>query len=429
MNKLRFKNILLIWFSWSVVLFLYLSIARTRLDLKGPDASFNWTSKITDPATQIDSRDDIQLKNEGWYQALKPHVSYDSFMYASIAMWGYHDPYMWAIPRDFSWDHPTDAQLYKSKPEWMPASSGFSPFYPYVSRLVSIPLIQLGNSPLVATLMASIAVSLVGTLISMFSLSMLGDSLFGSQVGNRAAFYLLIFPASVCLGAVYTEGLFLALSLTSLVLIRKEKVAWASILAAFAVWTRVLGVFLVIPILAYYMKDLKKFSEVKKKFTSNLGANVVIVVLPVLSFLIWKYFFGTDYELMQNRFHLRVPFTFSVSLKSVYDSTLAIFNAANPHTRVYQMLQIPVTVLSLVASVVLWKKDRGLSIYSLVMVLFPLTSGVLISMNRYVLACPALLLLPAKWSENAVFEKVWLLINILGLALYGALFASGYWVP
>ena len=64
----------------------------------------------------------------------------------------------------------------------------------------------------------------------------------------RAAFYLLIFPTGFFLAQVFTEGLFIGLAFCSLVLMRHKRLFWAALLAALAVWTRAVGVALLIPL-------------------------------------------------------------------------------------------------------------------------------------------------------------------------------------
>ncbi|MCB8986068.1 MAG: hypothetical protein H6659_19720, partial [Ardenticatenaceae bacterium] len=61
-------------------------------------------------------------------------------------------------------------------------------------------------------------------------------------------------------------------------------------------------------------------------------------------------------------------------------------------------------------------------------VLIPLNSGLLMSLRRYVwVLFPAFILL-AEWGERPWVDKVITTFSLLGLALFTALFANGYWV-
>jgi hypothetical protein len=83
---------------------------------------------------------------------------------------------------------------------------------------------------------------------------------FDEQVARGTVFTLAFFPTTFFLNAAYTESLFLALSAGAIwaVRVRKEMLL-ACVLAALAGATRNVGVFLVVPLVYEWIKDMETF--------------------------------------------------------------------------------------------------------------------------------------------------------------------------
>ena len=70
----------------------------------------------------------------------------------------------------------------------------------------------------------------------------------------------------------------------------------------------------------------------------------------------------------------------------------------------------------------------GEAAFVLLGVLITLNSGLLMSMCRYVwVLFPAFILL-AQWGRCPAIDKMITTFSLLGLALFTALFANGYWI-
>src|SRR3954467_2623401 len=76
-----------------------------------------------------------------------------------------------------------------------------------------------------------------------------GDAL----VARRAVWLLALFPASLFFSAVYTEALFLLLSVGSFYAARQGRWAWAGVLGGAAAMTRNVGVMLLVPLALLYL--------------------------------------------------------------------------------------------------------------------------------------------------------------------------------
>jgi hypothetical protein len=119
----------------------------------------------------------------------------------------------------------------------------FFPLFPLLIRLVAVDLSYSGLSA------AALIVSNVSSLIALAYLYKLAKLDFSDGVALKAVLFLSIFPTAYFLSAPYTEGLFFALTISSLYYARLNKWPLAGFLGFFAALTR-LGGLLMLPILA-----------------------------------------------------------------------------------------------------------------------------------------------------------------------------------
>ena len=76
--------------------------------------------------------------------------------------------------------------------------------------------------------------------------------------GNWLLIFLLAFPTSFFFGAVYTEGLFFLLLIFALYFLKKEKYLLVVVFSFLASLTRLVGVFLIIPMIFHFINKNKK---------------------------------------------------------------------------------------------------------------------------------------------------------------------------
>lgn len=127
-----------------------------------------------------------------------------------------------------------------------PARSAFFPLYPALIAIVSAPL---GGSLLAAGLLISWVCALAFLTLLHRTVAAARDAATATTVVRVAAFV----PPAIFLSAVYTEALFLVLSLGALVAARRDHWVWAGVLGAFAASCRSIGVLLVIPLAVEYL--------------------------------------------------------------------------------------------------------------------------------------------------------------------------------
>jgi hypothetical protein len=122
------------------------------------------------------------------------------------------------------------------------AAAAFYPLYPLTVG-------GLGRVFAGHYVVAGIVISLVACLVSYLLLYRLAETRLGADGGRRAVLYLAIFPMTLFLQAVYSESLYLALSLGAFVLAERRRWLPAAACAGLALLTRIAGVAL-LPALA-----------------------------------------------------------------------------------------------------------------------------------------------------------------------------------
>jgi hypothetical protein len=150
-------------------------------------------------------------------------------------------------------------------------STAFFPLFPMLLRYVG--LLFSGN--LVIT---GVVVSLVCYSGCVWLLYRLVRSDFDDEVASRAVVYLAIGPLSFFLQAVYTESLFLVLTLACFVFAREGHWRLAGIMGLLATLTRSTGVLLLVP-MAYYYYERRAW---KLRRTDSHVANLLMVVEGLL---------------------------------------------------------------------------------------------------------------------------------------------------
>ncbi|MFC4770016.1 mannosyltransferase family protein [Effusibacillus consociatus] len=163
------------------------------------------------------------LKEYLQYALIDNFVRWDSLWYIRIAHEGYR------------WDQP----------------AAFFPLYPYLMGALHD---TLGLSYRIAGLLIANAAFLLAIYLLLRLLAM--D--YPRETVVKALTLLVVFPTSFYFSAVYTESLFLFLTVGCFYCIRERQWLWAGVFGFFASMTRNTGILLVLPFLYEYLAD-KKF--------------------------------------------------------------------------------------------------------------------------------------------------------------------------
>jgi Mannosyltransferase (PIG-V) len=295
-----------------------------------------------------------------------------------------------------------------------PSNVAFFPLYPLLIRTLE----PVFASPLLAALFVSNASFLVALLL----LYRVTQRRFDSQTAQRAVLYLAIFPTSFYFAAIYTESLFLLLSLIAFACARAKRFAWASLAVTLAAVTRPTGILLGLPLL------LEWFTGRPRK-TLEAGWFLVIP-FGLVSFMVFLArafndplaFWNTQSAFGRRGFDPTQPFA-------------AITRDLEPLTRLNLqsgpvawnvILDLGVLAGVLLLAPAIWRSlGAGWALYSLLSMLVPTASGTG-SLARYALVVfPAAMVLALR-GRNANLDRAIQLVSPIVLGLLAVLFSR--WV-
>jgi hypothetical protein len=151
-----------------------------------------------------------------------PAARWDSVWYLTIAEHGYGDKH----------DH---------------AQAAFYPLYPLLMRVLG----WVVGSPLVAGILVSLACFLVA-LVLLHKLALLE---LGARDARATVLLVAFFPAAFFFSAVYSESLFLLVSVGAFLAARNGRWAWAGALGGLAALTRNSGVLLLVPLAILFFQQ------------------------------------------------------------------------------------------------------------------------------------------------------------------------------
>lgn len=409
MTRTTVYNIVLLWLAWVVIILGFQWIVTTRLEIKHPDLAVVWTKTETLPSS-----------NNGKIYLLEPflnrQVAWDSEYYVGIAVGGYDDPNAGAVI-----DPANGQKVIKNY--------SFFPFYPSVMRVFAFLLKLLGLNPIATASLAGVVVATLGTLAGLFALWDMTRSYFEEETAYRAVFYALIFPTAFFFAMVYTEGLFIGLAFGALALSKRGHWAWASLLALFAAWTRAHGAALVIPLLIFWLMQIRWREPLKPQISGRWLLRGALALLPLAGYFLWRYSsLGQGWAELQEFYFGRGLLSFGKSIedwKRAFDYALHLGGGAG---RIYFAIEVGAILLAGLASLWLIRRDPAVAFFSLAVVLLSVFSGSAQSMARYMLITPALYIFLAQLGRNKVFDRAWTLFSILLLAMEASLFAVDMWV-
>jgi hypothetical protein len=130
------------------------------------------------------------------------------------------------------------------------AREAFFPLYPLLVRIAGAPFgSTLIGGALASTVLLGVALVLLHRLVALDH---------GRAVARNAVLVSALFPMSFFFSAVYSESLFLALSIGAVYAARRERWAWAGALGMLAATTRSAGVLLLVPLAMIYLWDVRR---------------------------------------------------------------------------------------------------------------------------------------------------------------------------
>ncbi|MBI5620460.1 hypothetical protein HY949_01645 [Candidatus Gottesmanbacteria bacterium] len=237
----------------------------------------------------------------------------------------------------------------------------------------------------------------------------------------------LVYPASFFFAAAYSESVFFALSIGVLVSLQNKRWILVGVLAGLASATRLVGVFLWLPIAIALWKD-------RQHLTREVWFALCMAPLGLVSYMGYLWRAAGDPLAF---FHVQSAFGAGRSGSEVIFLPQLLWRYARIFMTVPQgeflyhiaVLELSSLVFGAVLVVTAWRKrlDPGIILYSAGVILLPTLTGTLSSMPRYLLA--AFPLFSVFGGLRPVWIKLAVLIVFLMLLVYATTgFLKGYFI-
>jgi len=300
----------------------------------------------------------------------------------------------------------------------------FFPLYPALIRLVTM----LTGSHLVAGLI----VSNTASFFALLYLYKLVAHEYNRQVAQRAVFYVSIFPTAIFFSAVYSESLFLFLTVASFYYVRERAWLKAGVFGFFAALTRSEGVLLAVPL---FIEWVIAFKEGGREFARYWFDDIVkpligmtLVPLGLGLYMAYLWVLTGDplrFSHVQTHWdrHAALPWV------SVSNTIAKIAHAHAPQTIANESLELFFTALMIFVLIAGVRRVRiSYTVYMLLSILVPMSTGSLMSMQRFALVLFPMFALLALWGSRPAVNTAYVSFSLPLLGLFTVLFAAWYWV-
>ena len=296
---------------------------------------------------------------------LNPFAQYDATAYLDIAKNGYRHDFGTYEAGDYHW----------------------YPLYPFLIRVFSF----------IGYPLAAFLISNVMSFLAITFLYLLVKEELGKKHAYKTAVYMMFFPTAFYFTTMYTESLFLFLSVSIFYFAKKGNWPLVGLLGFLVALTRMQGMLLFIPVVYIYMRSIKfDFKKIKKDVIYITG-----MPIGVLTFMFYEYMITGDFLIQFKSAlvfgkQLSFPWTgFIFSIKAIFADTSFI----NVSYHVYTLLMTAFFIALLCIS---YKKLRPeYTIYFALSLLVILISSNLFGATRYFLMVfPAFMVLSLYNNKN-----------------------------
>jgi len=315
----------------------------------------------------------------------------------------------------------------------------YFPLFPILIKGVGI---ITGAKLLFAGLMVSVCSLFFGLILLKQLLLLLPGK---SSQRWSSVLYLLVIPGSFFFVSVYTESLFLGLFCGTLLLLHHKHYVLAAITACLLGMTRLVGLFIMIPMLMYFIYPClhEKGCTLKKLLQGLKPMHLLVVLSPLIGLLLYMLYLNITvndplaFIHAQRAFNNNRSATIILLPQVIYRYAKILVTARFDIAYLVASLEIGIfaTYITLLARqfhrYFILKKDAhwlswGLHLFSIANLLLPTLTGTLSSIPRYGLVSLAVLIEINQSSRvvKSLLGLIFCLINILMLAL----FSQGYFV-
>lgn len=307
-------------------------------------------------------------------------------------------------------------------------NAGFFPLFPLSIHLANSFLNPSADGPF-GPIQYFAAITLVSiyfivSLIVFYKLIRLD---YKENIAIWSVFFLLIFPTSFFYAAIYSESLFLILSLLSFYFARKKKWVWAGTTGALLSATRLVGITILSALLYEY------FKESKNRFTIKI-LPLFLVPLGLLGYMFYNLQqWGNAFYFIQAQGN----FANSRSINSIVLFPQTLFRYVKILVTLKPVIyewwvaffELSFFAFALALFYVAWKKRIRISylIFGVLCFLIPVSSGTFSGLPRYIAVIFPIFIAMAL-IKNKTFKIICCVISVALLFLFFMLFSKGYFI-
>lgn len=302
-------------------------------------------------------------------------------------------------------------------------SAAFFPLYPLLIRGLS-PFI--GGHPLAAALIISNACFFAGLVV----LHLVSEEEYDRPFARKTVLYMAIFPTAFFYVAPYTESLFLLLSCSCFLFVRRDRWAAAGLMGALAAATRSIGILLVLPLLVEAFKR-RRPGERSWSLVARVAWSLSVGAGTLAYLLFWAMASGNFWApLTSQGGWARELSPFWASIGS---GTKEALRSLGTYPAGYHQLDWLMVMVALVAAVWVARRARLVYVvYTLPSLLIPLSlifgGRPFMSLPRFLLPLFPLFWALARFAERFRAHELVIGVSAAGLGVMTALFVTWYFV-
>lgn len=251
---------------------------------------------------------------------------------------------------------------------------------------------------------------------------------FDQKTTNLALWLLVLFPTSFFLVSIYTESLFLLLTILSFYFAKKRHWRWSILVATLLAVTRLSGVLIILPLAWEWWRQEKKFSL---KMLSLAVIPTLLIGYSYFNYLKWGdwlYFVHAHGALGNSRATSGLVFPL-VTLWRYFK----IFISLSPQLYEFWVAVVEALSLAIATLGLIWaylkKVDWPQLLFAILIITLPILSGTLSGLPRYILpAYPLFIGLASVLAKKPKIRTTWLIFSFIIQAIFLILFARGYFI-
>jgi Gpi18-like mannosyltransferase len=244
---------------------------------------------------------------------------------------------------------------------------------------------------------------------------------------------LLVFPTAYYFGAIYTESLFLLLTVLCLYSARKKNYLLAGVFAALVSATRIVGFLLALSLLVEIVSDVRTKRLIIKsgQFVKSI-AGLFIAPLGTILYMVYLKITTGDPLLflsVQSSFGAERSSTHLIMLPQVIYRYFKIFTSVPIFSLSFgaALNEFVFTIVPLMLLVILFKKIRfSYWLFTFLYLIIPTLTGTFLSMPRFALM--SFLLFPLIVERTGKYFKLLVFVFLILEVILVSLFTRGYWV-